>query len=138
MEVSQASGSSGTQFVDPSQIGIAGMTSDDFLKLLITEMQNQDPTEPLGNEEILGQLSMMRNLESDLELGEALKAITVNQQLTTAAAYIGREVTGVDAAGNDVAGHVNRAYLRGGTAFLDVDGVEVEVASITGVSEATS
>ncbi|MCA9114333.1 MAG: flagellar hook capping protein [Planctomycetaceae bacterium] len=136
MEVNGTSGSSSVDFVARDQIGVAGMTSDDFLKLLITELQNQDPSEPMGNEQILSQLSMMRNLESDLELGDALKAITVNQQLTTAAAYIGRNVTGTDAGGNEISGHVQRAYMREGTAYLEVDGIQLNLSDVSSISEA--
>ena len=120
--------------VEADQIGFGGLNSETFMRLLITQLQNQDPLEPVGNEELLNQLSMMRNLQANIELGEALKAITTNQQLSTAATYIGREITGVDTAGDGLTGIVDRAFLREGEAFVAVGGREVALGEVTSIS----
>jgi flagellar basal-body rod modification protein FlgD len=120
--------------VDADKIGFGGLTSDTFMRLLITQLQNQDPLEPVGNEELLSQLSMMRNLQANIELGESLKAITTNQQLSTAATFIGREITGLDTGRNPISGVVERAFLRDGAAFVSVGGRDVSLNDVTSVS----
>lgn len=140
MAVDGITGSSSTNtninVVEAGDTGFAGLTSESFLKLLITELQNQDPTEPVGNEELLNQLSMMRNLESNIELADTLKAITGDQQLSTAANYIGKTVTGQAISDDVVTGVVEKAFLSDGKAYVTVDGQDVELAKILTVQAA--
>jgi flagellar basal-body rod modification protein FlgD len=134
MSIAGATGpSSNTQFVDAQSTGFAAMTSETFLQLLITELQNQDPTAPIGNEELLNQLAMMRNLESNLELGEAIEAITTNQQLSTAATFIGKAVTGTTVDQEPVTGIVDRAFMQDGAVFVGVGDQEVPLANVASV-----
>ncbi len=135
MEVSGVTGTgSEIEFVDADQVGFSGLNAEAFMKLLIATLQNQDPTEPVGNEELLSQVSMMRNLQSNIELGEAVKAISTNQQLSTAATFIGTQITGAISNDQSVTGIVERAFLRGGKAFVGLaDGGELLLSNITSV-----
>lgn len=133
MDVTGIAGASNVNVVDPSETGFAGLNSETFMKLLITQLQNQDPTEPVGNDELLSQLAMMRNLQSNIELGDAMKAITSNQQLSTAASFIGKAVTGTTATGESVSGLVERAFLRDDGAFLGVGDLEVPMTNVISV-----
>ncbi len=131
MEVSSATSSAGIVSADKS--GFAGLTADDFMKLLITELQNQDPTQPMGNEELLSQLSAMRSLQSNIEMGDALKAVTTNQQLSTATNFIGKSVTGTTEQQQNVSGIVSRAFTREGKAFVGVNDQEIPLENVTDV-----
>jgi flagellar basal-body rod modification protein FlgD len=53
-----------TSTVDTGGTGFNSLTADDFLTLLIAQLQNQDPTEPVDNAEILNQLATMQGLTS--------------------------------------------------------------------------
>ena len=108
--------------IPKDKTGFNALTSEDFLKLLVTQLQNQDPTEPVGNEELLAQLSQMRSLQSNIELGDAMKAITTNQNLSTAAGFIGKTVSGTDLQGAALTGVVDKAFLTDGTAYVRVNG----------------
>ena len=117
------------EIVDRGNTGFNALTAESFIKLLIVTLQNQDPTEPVGNDELLSQLSAMRSLQSNSELSEALKSITKNQQLSTAAGFIGRTVTG-SVGDQSINGVVDRAFLRGGFAFVGVGGSELPLSNI--------
>jgi flagellar basal-body rod modification protein FlgD len=123
--------------VDKEKTGFAGLNSETFMKLLITQLQSQDPLEPMGNDELLSQISMMRNLQANIELGDAMKSITSNQQLSTAAAFIGREVTGTSFDQGEVSGVADRAFLRDGAAFVGVGTAEIPLSQVTTVEEAS-
>lgn len=70
------------------------LNSDDFYRLLITEMQNQDPFEPNDTEAIIGQISQIRNIEVSGELSDTLATMTANNRNVSAADLIGKYVRG--------------------------------------------
>jgi flagellar basal-body rod modification protein FlgD len=132
MVVTGAGAANNTPIVDAGKTGFAGLTADDFMKLLITELQNQDPSEPISNSDLLQQLSTMRNLSANIELSDAMKSITTNQQLSTAATFIGKSVTGITTQNQQASGVVEKAFLRDGKAFVSIGDGELP---LTGVSE---
>ena len=139
MQVSNAATYSTTEsskeveFVDISETGFNALSAETFMKLLITELQNQDPLEPMGNEELLNQISMMRNLQSNIELSDTLQSISNSQQLTSAAALIGRTVTGIDSELEPVTGIVQRAFVRDGETYVGIGASEVPLKNISSV-----
>lgn len=138
MEVNGATSSSGTtNFVDSEATGFGGLTADDFMKMLITQLQNQDPTEPIGNAELLGQLATMQGLQSNIELKEALTTFSTNQQLTSAAGFIGKSIAGADANGDPVSGVADRAFLADGEVYLGIGSQQVPLDGVSSVSGAS-
>lgn len=133
MAVASVGTPASTTFVTRDQVGFAGLDSQAFLTLLITELKSQDPLDPMRNEEMLNQLSMMRNLQSNIELGETLKSITQGQQLTTAAALIGRSVSALASGSQEVTGIVDRVFIRDGKTYLGVGGDEFELGQVRAV-----
>jgi flagellar basal-body rod modification protein FlgD len=63
---------------------------DDFMTLLLVELQNQDPTEPMDSEKILTQTSQLAGLEASENTNKALsdlaKSLGSTQQFSTIAA----------------------------------------------------
>ncbi len=51
---------------------------DDFMKLLLTELQHQDPTSPMDSDKILSQTSQLAQLESQDKTNKALEALTAS------------------------------------------------------------
>ena len=134
MAVDGVSGSgTDVKFVEKDKTGFNALTSEDFLKLLVTQLQNQDPTAPIGNEELLNQLSMMRSLQSNLELGEAVKSVSNNQNLSMAASFIGRGIKGTLEDGTAISGVVDSAFLAEGDAYVKVRGQSVALKNVTDV-----
>jgi flagellar basal-body rod modification protein FlgD len=71
--------------------GILG--KDDFMKLLLTELQHQDPTSPMDSDKILSQTSQLAQLESQDKTNKALEALTAsfeNNQNFSAVSSIGK------------------------------------------------
>jgi flagellar basal-body rod modification protein FlgD len=73
----------------------ADLGSEDFLRLLITQLTTQDPMEPTGNEEMLRQIASIRDIELSTALTESLSILTGQQRFTSASTLIGQYVTGV-------------------------------------------
>lgn len=137
MTVNNVNGTSGnTNFVDAGKTGFAGITSQDFMKLLITQLQNQDPLQPTDNEQLLNQISSMRELTSNIELESTLKSMTANQQLSSAAALIGQTVTGVTDDELEITGMVEQVFLKNGAVYLGVDGEELPLKNVSTIRAA--
>ncbi len=70
----------------------AELSSDDFFKLLISQLTNQDPLEPTSNDELLRQISSIRDIELSTTLTESLEKLTGQQQFGSASMLIGQYV----------------------------------------------
>ncbi|MHC5109866.1 MAG: flagellar hook assembly protein FlgD [Planctomycetota bacterium] len=68
------------------------MSSDDFFKLLIAELTNQDPLEPMDNQDLLDQITSIRDIESSASLTESLESLTGQQRLSAVSSIIGQYV----------------------------------------------
>jgi flagellar basal-body rod modification protein FlgD len=79
-----------------------GLTTDDFLKMFLAELQNQDPTQPVDNSQMLNQLAQMSSIQTMQSIQNALEG----SQLAQASALIGKNVTGLDVNGSSVDGVV--------------------------------
>lgn len=119
---------------DKDKVGFNGLTSDAFMKLLIAQLQNQDPTEPMGNDELLQQISSMRNLQANIELSDTLKTFSQNQQISTGAAFLGTKVTGTTSSNREVTGIADRVFVREGQTYLGIGTEEVAISKVTGVA----
>lgn len=57
------------------------MGKDDFLKLLLTQLQNQDPSSPMDNTEFIAQMATFSSLEQMMNMGAQMEEIIgINQQ----------------------------------------------------------
>jgi flagellar basal-body rod modification protein FlgD len=133
---SSSSSTSGTSS-STTATGFGSLTTADFMQMLIAELQNQDPTQPMSSEDLLGQLATMSQLQSTTDLDTALQSNTSNQQLSIGASFIGKSITGTDAGGNAVSGVVTQAFLSSGTAYVGVGTSQVPLANITDVTAAS-
>lgn len=73
------------------------LTSEDFVKIMFTELQNQDPLKPNDSNALLEQFSSLRSIESDFALQKNLQDVVKQGQLSTAGALLGKTVQGYTA-----------------------------------------
>lgn len=55
--------------------GLGSLGAGDFLKLLTAQMQQQDPTDPVDNKQMLAQMAQFSTLANSTEMGSTLTAI---------------------------------------------------------------
>jgi len=63
-----------------------------FLKLLTTELCNQDPTNPTDGTEYISQLAQFTSLQQTQEINEGIKTIILSKDLSSGTSMIGKEV----------------------------------------------
>lgn len=71
------------------------LSSEEFTKIILTELQNQDPLEPNDTSALLEQLSSIRSIQSDMELGDRLEAVVAQNELAGASGLIGKRISGL-------------------------------------------
>lgn len=100
---------------------------DEFLGLLITEMQNQDPLNPMDNAQMLTQLSQIREIGATNQLSETLQNFSVGQQLSMASNIIGRRVSGLDTNAKEITGVVDRVTVQTDSSDPSIRRVSVHI-----------
>lgn len=69
--------------------------SDDFMTMLVAEMQNQDPTDPMDNNELTSQLAQLNTAQGIQDLNDSVSGVMMminNLQSMGAADWVGRNV----------------------------------------------
>jgi len=100
-------GSAGGGLESTTNKDLAALTSEDFLKMLITQLTHQDPTDPMDNREILDQMGTIQSLESNTRLVGAIEDLTLQSRIGAGAGLIGRDVVALSDAGVPVRGLVS-------------------------------
>ena len=85
---------------------------DDFLKLMITELTNQDPLNPMDNAQLVEQIGQIRDISATSKLSDTLDSVLTGQSLTTASSLIGKRVTAMNDQNENVAGVVDRVSVE--------------------------
>ncbi|MDQ0419784.1 flagellar basal-body rod modification protein FlgD [Peteryoungia aggregata LMG 23059] len=74
----------------------ASLDYDSFLTLLIAQMKNQDPTEPMDATEQIAQLATFSQVEQSIQTNSNLETLITGNALTNASSYIGKTITSAD------------------------------------------
>jgi flagellar basal-body rod modification protein FlgD len=82
-----------------------GIGLQDFLKILTSELSNQDPLKPLDNQEFIAQVAQFSALEQSRELNQKIDQLLSVQSATQSIGLLGKSVD-ISAAGGQVTGQV--------------------------------
>jgi flagellar basal-body rod modification protein FlgD len=104
----------------PRQQGILG--KDDFLKLLIGQLQHQDPMSPSDPSEQMGQMTQFSILEQISNLSQSQQAAASNDYDQQAVALIGRTVTYTRRDGSSASGVVEQVSFTSRGPTLTING----------------
>jgi len=107
------------------------MGKDQFLELLIAQMQNQDPLDPVDNKEMLAQLAQFSALEQMQNLNTKFEAFQDNTTSAIASLMIGKTAF----AGDAVSGRVTHVVNDDGAIMVNIDGTEYPLSEITNILE---
>jgi flagellar basal-body rod modification protein FlgD len=132
MSIDPVSSSSGqtpsTSPTDRSRLG-----KDDFLKLLATQLQHQDPLSPMDNMQFMSQMAQFSTLEQITNLETEMTRLTFTNQVNQSIALIGHTVDYVDADGQTTQGVAQSVGFADGKISVKIDGNDVAPDHITGV-----
>jgi flagellar basal-body rod modification protein FlgD len=108
---------------------------DDFLKLMVAQMKNQDPMSPADDKDNIAQMAQFSSLEQITNLATATQDLANKMSLTQNIGLLGHSVTYTGTDGTAVSGTVDGMNLdKNGGATLSIAGqTGVDPTSITSV-----
>ena len=110
---------------------------EDFIKMMITQLQNQDPLQPAKNEELLAQMSQIGQLQSSTQLQDSLKSLVLQNNIGAAGNLIGKMVHGLEEDGAPLSGLVNSVHVIDGNVSLELDtGKTLAMDHVTSIATA--
>jgi flagellar basal-body rod modification protein FlgD len=98
----------------------------DFLKLLLAQLQNQDPMKPMDDSQMIAQMAQFSALEATQQLQQTIQQNNNVQTIFGAGALIGKYVQANQSDGSDVIGAVT------GVDFTSTDGVVAPTLQVNG------
>ena len=124
--------------VKPKRAGSVGKTAqdamgmEDFLRLLTTQIANQDPMEPMKDTEFIAQMASISSVEQMQRFATSFQDFTASHREIAAQAYLGKQVTAQGEENFPVTG-IAQAVEKGpgGELLVTVDGRTFPAASIT-------
>jgi flagellar basal-body rod modification protein FlgD len=112
------------------------LTTQDFLQLLSTQLQNQDPLQPMDNTAYLAQMAQFTSLQQVNTLSTTISQMSGNEQNLAASTYLGRTVTMNNGNSGTVSGQVTAIDFSGTTPTLQINGTYYPLTSLLSVSSA--
>lgn len=121
----------------------SSLTSEEFVKIMFSELSNQDPLKPNDSNALLQQMANLRSIESDLSLQTKLTSLVSQNEFASASGLIGQQISGVSVDNARVGGTVASVIrtsdgpvitLRNGerVAFKNIDQVAAAPPTTTG------
>lgn len=109
---------------------------DAFLKILITQLSNQDPTQPLQDKEFIAQMATFTSVEQLTNINKEIKGLRESLGMTSS--LIGKSITWTAEDENGVvqlkSGIVDSILIKQGTQIASVNGEEVPMELIEKIS----
>lgn len=113
----------------PTRQASNGLGKDDFLKILVAQLQNQDPTTPMDNSQFISQMAQFSALEQMQQLNSSFG---YSQAYSLLGKSVTAEVTGSDGVPKSITGIVSGVRNIGNAPYLCINGDYVSMqASLT-------
>lgn len=117
--------------------GNSTLGKDQFLKILITQLQNQDPMQPMEDKEFIAQMAQFTSVEQLMNISTQLTAM--NQSLGSVSGLIGKAITWNDTETElPKSGTVDSIVVSSGVQYAVVGSVRIALTDITQIQNAAT
>jgi flagellar basal-body rod modification protein FlgD len=117
-----------------STSSLGAITSNQFLQLLVAQLQNQDPLDPVSSTDFINQLASLNTVEGISSLNATFSQVLQLQQLTQGSSLVGKTITYTPADGGAAAtGTVSSVSVQSGSFVLQVGSTQVGLSQVTNV-----
>jgi flagellar basal-body rod modification protein FlgD len=113
--------------------GAGGLSQSNFLNLLVAELQNQDPLNPLSSDSFIQQLATLTDVSAVGQMTQAMTDLLDLSAAASAVRLIGQNVTVAIAGGSTVQGTVSGVEAGAGGPQVVVSGTAYPLSSVVAV-----
>ena len=111
---------------------------DDFLKLLVAQLQHQDPGNPMDSSQFMGQLAQFSSLEQMTNVATSIDKLTAATSVAQSVGLIGHDLIFDRADGTVGRGVADGILMQNGQVTVDVAGESISPDAITAVGPLVS
>ena len=109
------------------------LDKDDFLRLLVAQLANQDPMNPMEDRDFIAQMAQFSSLEQMYNLNTQLHLL--RETPVQLSHLIGEHITWVTDSGGKESGTVDAIVYRNGVTSAEIDGDLVHIMDIVGIGQ---
>ncbi len=131
---SDATQSRGAASGNGALVGGNELGKDQFLQLLVIQMENQDPLNPMDNTQMIAQLAQFSALEQMYNLNDSFQKIQHQGNLSQAMALTGKNVHLEFEDGSTVDGLVEKVLIRGNALYIQINGELYPASAISSIA----
>jgi flagellar basal-body rod modification protein FlgD len=102
-----------------SQANNIGIT--EFLRILSSQLNNQDPLKPVDNQEFLSQIAQFSTLQQSQQLNQKIDQLLTIQAATQSIGLLGKDITFNDTTNGVLTGRVAGLSINAGVPVLNVN-----------------
>lgn len=119
-----------------AQTGLGELGSETFLKLLVAQLQNQNPLEPMDGSQMLQQTAQFANVEAMQRLTDLQGRLLGVQNFSATSSLIGKQVTAFVPGEGNIVGIVDAVAAGEAGAVLSLNGQQISLEHVIRVDEA--
>jgi flagellar basal-body rod modification protein FlgD len=117
----------------------AKTATNEFLQLLTVQLQNQNPLEPMKQENFIAQLAQFSTLEGIERLNTSFESILKLQEISQGFDLVGKEISYLNPDTNELTtGKVSEFFVDQGRVMLIVNNQTISVELIAGIKSETT
>lgn len=124
--------------VPQDRVPVKTLDQQDFLKLLVTQMTQQDPLNPKTDLEMIPQMVSFTQLEQSKSMQADIASLRADQRLLQANSLLGRTVEIQDGTTPAVTGQVTAVQMEEGTPKLVVNGHPYDLSNLLSITPASA
>jgi flagellar basal-body rod modification protein FlgD len=110
------------------------LSEADFMKLLITQLRNQDPTKPLEDKEFITQMTQLTSLKQLNEMITTMQTFSKELAFTRTLGLVNKWVVYERTDGVMAQGLVESIRVKNGQTFLNVNNEEVALEQVSEIA----
>lgn len=107
---------------------------DEFLQLLVAQLQHQDPMNPMSPTSLMAQTAQLAMVQDLQQVESEMAGVRSTLSTLDAAGLVGRTVTATSASGTQVSGVVSGVQLSSSGVDLEVDGTLVPLSGLQSIA----
>src|SRR5579871_3521387 len=118
---------------------LSQLNTNDFINMMMTQLENQDPLNPTSSDELMSQMSEIGQLQSTSSLQSTLTGLATQTQIGAASSLMGKQVTGLDVNSNTISGIVSTVQVTSTGVNLQLqDGSTMALSNVSSISAPTA